>query len=151
MLFTPWVCGGPLLCGNSSRFRHMLARCGCSDRATESRDASQLAEVSATLFTFERAWRLRCSEIHVLAARADTKCHAARKHLVMEDTTLFATLREPREAIRQGEDIKKFKCFTMPIFESGTSFWGPGPLPRASARRALGFALIESFWRPIGV
>ena len=114
MLFTPWVCGGPLLCGNSSRFRHMLARCGCSDRSTESRDASQLAEVSATQFTFERAWRLRCSEIHVLAARADTKCHAARKHLVMEDTTLFATLAEPREAIRRGEDIKSFKGFAIP-------------------------------------
>ena len=114
MLFTPWVCGGPLLCGNSSRFRHMLARCGCADRSTESRDAPQLAEVSATQFTFERAWRLRCSEIHVLAARADTKCHAARTHLVMEDTTLFANLQEPREAIRQGEDIKKFTGFTMP-------------------------------------
>ena len=115
MLFTPWVCGGPLLCGNSSRFRHMLARCGCSDRSTECRDASQLAEVSATQFTFERAWRLRCSEIHVLAARADTKCHAARKHLVMEDTTLFATMREPREAIRRGEDIKNFKSFAIPL------------------------------------
>ena len=38
-----------------------------------------------------------------------------------------------------------------PFLESGASFQGPGPLPMASARRAIGISLVESFWRAIGV
>ena len=38
-----------------------------------------------------------------------------------------------------------------PILGSGASFQGPGPLPMASARQAIGISLIESFWRAIGV
>ena len=37
-----------------------------------------------------------------------------------------------------------------PFLGSGASFQGPGPLPMASARRAIGISLIESFWRAIG-
>ena len=37
------------------------------------------------------------------------------------------------------------------FLESGASFWGPGPLPMAPARRAILISLIESFWRAIFV
>ena len=62
---------------------------------------------SARKFTFERAWRLRCSELHVLAQRADSRCHAARKKLVLADTTLFAERKEPQGEIQEGEETKK--------------------------------------------
>ena len=38
-----------------------------------------------------------------------------------------------------------------PFLGSGASFQGPGPLPMASARQAIGISLVESFWRAIGV
>ena len=47
-----------------------------------------------------------------------------------------------------------FKGFAMPptpFLGSGASFQGPGPLPMASARRAIGISLIESFWHALGV
>ena len=37
------------------------------------------------------------------------------------------------------------------IFRVRGLFQGPGPLPMASARRAIGISLIESFWRALGV
>ena len=53
-----------------------------------------------------------------------------------------------------------FKCFAMPptpflgsgeqFLGSGAFFQGPGPLPMASSRPAIGISLIESFWRAIG-
>ena len=55
----------------------------------------EIAEAPARKFTFERAWRLRCSELHVLAQRADSRCHAARKKLVLADTTPFTEREEP--------------------------------------------------------
>ena len=57
-------------------------------------------------FTFERAWRLRCNEIYVLAQRADGRCQAARKTLFLVDTILFAEQKEPKRKIAQGEKIK---------------------------------------------
>ena len=46
---------------------------------------------------------------------------------------------------------------STPFFGSGeqflgstASFQGPGPLPMASARQAIGISLVESFWRAIG-
>ena len=45
-----------------------------------------------------------------------------------------------------------FKGLAMPptpCLGSGASFQGPGPLPMASARQAIGISLIESFWRSI--
>ena len=57
-------------------------------------------------YTFERAWRLRSSEIAVLAARADAKCDMARKKLVLADVTLFAERKEPLAEIEKGEDAK---------------------------------------------
>ena len=46
-----------------------------------------------------------------------------------------------------------FEGFAMPptpFLGSGASFYGPGPLPMASARRAIGISLVENFWRAIG-
>ena len=47
--------------------------------------------------------------------------------------------------------LKGFAMPPTPFLGSGASFQGLGPLPMASARRAIGFPLIESFWRAIGV
>ena len=46
--------------------------------------------------------------------------------------------------------LKGFAMPPTPFLGSGASFQGPGPLPMASARRAIGISLIESFWRAIG-
>ena len=48
----------------------------------------------------------------------------------------------------------EFKGFAMPptpFLEYGASFQGPGRFPMASARRAIGISLIETFWRALGV
>ncbi len=63
LLFTPWACEGPLSCGKVTQYSHLLRDCGCP---------------VARPYSFERAWRLRCAEIHVLAARADSRCRLAR-------------------------------------------------------------------------
>ena len=84
-------------------FEHMLSNCSCS--ATQ--DVAQLMDPSPRKFTFERAWRLRCSELHVLAQRASNRSDAARKRLVLADTTLFSELKEPHGAIQQGEELKQ--------------------------------------------
>jgi len=108
LLFTPWECRDPMSCGNCSRFKHMLSNNTCSDASSHGHSASQPVDTSGYKHTFERAWRLRCSEIHVLAARADSRCHASRKKLVLADTTLFATLKEPQRSIQEGDEIKTF-------------------------------------------
>ena len=67
------------------------------------------------IHTIQRAWVLRRSEIHVLAGRADCRCYAARKKLVLADTTTFADLKEatPSEVtlkehtIDDGEQVKE--------------------------------------------
>ena len=120
LLFTPWQCQDPMSCGSCNRFKHMLSNNTCSagsfhgDSASQPVDtsdgdsASQPVDTSGYKHTFERAWRLRCSEIHVLAVRADNRCHASRKKLVLADTTLFATLKEPLRPIQEGDEIKTF-------------------------------------------
>ena len=120
LLFTPWQCQDPMSCGSCNRFKHMLSNNTCSagsfhgDSASQPVDtsdgdsASQPVDTSGYKHTFERAWRLRCSEIHVLAVRADSRCHASRKKLVLADTTLFATLKEPQRPIQEGDEIKTF-------------------------------------------
>ena len=57
-------------------------------------------------YSFQRAWRLRRSELDVLAARADARRAASRKWLVLADTTLFAEVKEPQAEIDAGEDTK---------------------------------------------
>ena len=120
LLFTPWQCQDPMSCGSCHRFKHMLSNNTCSagslhgdsaSQPVETSDgdsASQPVDTSGYKHTFERAWRLRCSEIHVLAVRADSRCHASRKKLVLADTTLFATLKEPQRPIQEGDEIKTF-------------------------------------------
>ena len=102
ILFTPWCCDSARNCGDIMMHRHQIARASSSGQAT-----------------FKRAWRLRCSEIHVLASRAERKCHAARKWPVMADTVLFAERKVPLAPIRQGEDIKS--CLAQWAFNSGAS------------------------------
>ena len=57
--------------------------------------------------TFRQAWKLRRSEILVLAQRADCRCLASRKKLVLADTTLFADIKEPKSAIEDGEQVRE--------------------------------------------
>ena len=106
LLFTPWLCRDPMSCGSCSRFQHMLSNCTCAAASSDGHGASQPVDTSSHKHTFERGWRLRCSEIHVLAARADIRRHLSRKKVVLADTTLFATLKEPQGAIKEGEEIK---------------------------------------------
>ena len=47
--------------------------------------------------------------------------------------------------------LKGFAMPPPPILGFGASFQAPGPLPMASARRAIGISLIESFWRAVGI
>eukprot|EP00959_Pyramimonas_sp_CCMP1952_P090500 1894632-Pyramimonas_sp.AAC.1 len=53
--------------------------------------------------SFERARRLRCAEIHALAARADSRSRLARKRLMLADTTLFSELKEPWANLEEGD------------------------------------------------
>ena len=87
MLFTPWVCKGPTECTSVLKFDHLLA-------STNGRPA-----------TFARAWRLRRSEIAVLAARAEARARAARKILVLQDTLLFRKQVMPLEEVQEGEEL----------------------------------------------
>ena len=102
LFFTPWRCLDPLTCGTCENFSHMLSNCSCKDHG-----AAQPAASSVRKFTFERAWRLRCSELHVLAQRAEARCQNARKKLVLADTILFARKKEPAKQIAEGEELKK--------------------------------------------
>ena len=88
LLCTPWACQGALSCGNVCQYKHLLQDC---------------SRPIPRPFSFERAWRLRCAEIHVLASRADCRCRQARKRLVLADTTLFAEVKEPRAQLQLGE------------------------------------------------
>ena len=95
MLFTSWACHNALACGLPSVFAHMLCNGGCS--AVPVASAPSTARKAAQ-FTFERAWRRRCAEIHVLAQRAEGRRDAARKELTLADTTLFSKCVLPIDA-----------------------------------------------------
>ena len=117
LLFTPWRCRDALTCGTCKNFSHMLSNCTCEDHSaaqpvvtvTPSRlppgyDNAQpvVRSLPERKHTFERAWRLRCSELHVLARRAEARSQASRKMLVLADSTLFATIKEPAKEIKDG-------------------------------------------------
>ena len=51
ILFTPWSCTDPMTCGTVSNYDHLLSNTGLLRRS----------------YTFQRAWNLRCQEIHTLA------------------------------------------------------------------------------------
>ena len=111
LLFSPFACTDPLRCGNTLNFRGLLSNnshghdcnCGASQPA--------LSPVLPCLpqgcaYTYQRAWKLRKSEMEVLAQRAETRIGAARKRLVLADTILFADMKEPMAAIEYGEQVK---------------------------------------------
>ena len=120
LLFTPWSCTNAHKCGCVSNFSHFLCNAGtAAERAAHLRrgdadDAPQLvgapsphgAPSPPRKYSFQRAWRLRHSELHVLAARADARRAASKKWLVLADTTLFAEIKEPQAEIVSGEDTK---------------------------------------------
>ena len=120
ILFSPWACTEPTRCGSTMNFEHLLSNAGehkertgavsqIADPVETTGDASQLAAVSSArprTYTLGRAWRLRHSELLVLAARADCRCAAARKRLVLADTQLFAERKQPASEIQRGEDTK---------------------------------------------
>ena len=66
LLFTPWRCLGPMSCGTCDKFAHMLSNGTCLGS-----EVTQPTVPLARKFTFERAWRLRCAELHVQAQRAE--------------------------------------------------------------------------------
>ena len=125
ILFTPWSCTDPMMCGSVLNYQRHLSNNEHPDNtagaapqpaASSSRaaDASQSAASSSSsrgpqqrTYTFQRAWNLRCSEINTLAYRADCRCLSARKKLVMADTTLFADVKEPKSEIEDGEEVRQ--------------------------------------------
>ena len=120
LLFTPWACQGPLHCGCVSKFAHLLSDSSCKagpgGAAQPACDAgpggaAQPAAQRDRKFTFERAWRLRCSEIHVLAERAEARSHAAKKFLVLADTILFAKIKEPKPELDRAQPQTHVKDF----------------------------------------
>ena len=124
LLFTPWACEGPLACGSVCQYRRLL------------RDCSRPAPRS---YMFERAWRLRCAEIHVLAARADGRCRHARKRLVLADTTLFSEVKEPRADLDKGELV-------LLSLEQFARSQLARRMPAEAARRILVFSDLCCAW-----
>ena len=97
IFFTPWSCTNPMTCGHVSMYQGHLSNGNDSEGGTPQ---------SARAYTFERAWKLRCSEILVLAHRAQCRCMAARKRLVLADTTLFADMKEPKDK-SEADEVRK--------------------------------------------
>ena len=79
ILCFPWRCTDPHKCNCTSKFTQMVSNGDCQGSDSSS---AQPVSTSRRQYTFERSWRLRWSEIKVLAARADTKIDIARKKLV---------------------------------------------------------------------
>ena len=90
-------------------------------------------------FTFERAWRLRCSELHVLAKRAEARCQDARKKLVLADTILFARQLEPARHIEQGEEMKRILRTVAVVTLKRT-------MPAEAMRQILNFCAQSHAW-----
>ena len=124
LLLMPWACEACRACGSVRQYRHLL------------RDCSRPIPCP---YTFERAWRLRCAEIHVLARRADSRCRQARKRLVLADTILFSEVKEPRKALDEGErvldSLRQFARSRMAQH-----------MPEEAARRILAFSDLCCAW-----
>ena len=111
LLFTPWVCTDPLNCGSVRNFGHFLSNGSNPTDGDDPQPAASSSSSSAACglhraYTLQRAWRLRRSELHVLADRAEARRAAARKWLVIADTTIFAEQKEPLTEIAAGEERK---------------------------------------------
>ena len=100
IFFTPWSCKNAFQCGSASKFDHFVScnTCPTIEGATEdsaelvklrdtcvSQPCAVLPEVIRLRYTFARAWRLRKSEILVLADRAEERQRQARKYLTLAD------------------------------------------------------------------
>ena len=163
LLFTPFACTDPMACGNVLNFRNTLSNGGeetlprlsaCASQPAASSSSScafQPVAASSTScgdslpsgrkYTFQRAWRLRRSEIHVLAARADHRSTAARKSLVLADVTSFAEMKEPAADIEVGKEVMEVlgSCFRRQLQRRPAS----QPL-----RLIIAFAGLSSRWHP---
>ena len=118
--------------------------------------ASQLPTTSPSarkprqcIHEIRRAWVLRRSEIIVLAGRADCRCSAARKKLVLADTTTFAEVKETppddntddNRSLHTGEEVKEVLmalCRTR-LFRSP---------PTHAIRLILAFLGMPCRWHP---
>ena len=105
ILFTPWSCTDPMTCGSVVNFKHLLSNNDHLDVTAS--DSSQPAAASTSsrgaqerTYTFQRAWKLRQNEIHVLAHRADCRCQAARKKLVWRTPLCSRRSRSPSQGSR---------------------------------------------------
>ena len=124
ILFTPWACKGAHDCGSVCQYSHLLRDC---------------SHPIPRPFTFERAWRLRCAETHVLAARADSRRRLARKRLVLADTTLFSALKEPWANLEEGELV----LLSLAHFARSQL---ARRLPAEAERRILAFSDLRCAW-----
>ena len=123
MLFTPWRCCGPQECNSVLKFRHMMSNGECAARR----------------HTFARAWRLRQSELHVLAERAEQREAAARKRLTLRDTTFGSRSMEPRASIDAGNEVR-----SMLLSYSQTAL--RRTMTAEGIRRILAFADMQCSW-----
>ena len=113
LLCFPWNCTDPLKCNCTSKFTQLLSNGECENHNESVADSAATFSPYPVAkpfrkYTFQRAWRLRWSEILVLAQRADVKSESARKKLVIADTVLFSEIKEPKEKIAEGEKVKAF-------------------------------------------
>ena len=125
ILFTPWSCTDPMTCGSVLTYRGLLSNGShpeveagnhlCAAAPSSGSSAAPKPTVVSDVdgdrpdcvraYTFQRAWHLRSSEIQVLGERAQCRCLAARKRLVLADTTLFADVKEGKAQIQHGEEV----------------------------------------------
>ena len=86
-----------MTCGNVITYKGLLSNGNYSEGG---------APQPACAYTFQRAWKLRSSEILMLAEKAQCRCMAARKRLVLADTTLFADMKEPKAYIQESDEVR---------------------------------------------
>ena len=96
ILFAPWSCTNPMTCGNVIAYRGLLSdgnhpEGGAPQPAPPPLDETY-ASPPARAYIFKRAWKLRSIEILMLAERAECRCMASRKRLVLADTMYTSTL-----------------------------------------------------------
>ena len=117
ILFTPWVCTSPMDCGSHKKFEHLLSCNTCKNPEVLSDSAKVLEALQRTCFaqpcrrqaprrkySLVRAWRLRKSELRVLAERAERRQEQAQKYLTLADCTLIAKRYEPVHEVSRGNE-----------------------------------------------
>ncbi len=123
VLFTPWCCCSAKDCNSVLKFRHMMSNGDCAAR----------------LHTFARAWRLRQSELRVLAQRGEVRKAAARKRLTLRDTTFGSRRVEPRAEIEAGNEVRSvLLSYSLAALRRTMAAEG--------IRRILAFADMQCSW-----